>query len=304
MSMKHLSLFILLLMILSAVSFAHEVDGPEAVKEEALPVETEPNTGAISFGFAADVTSKYFFRGILQENEGFIFQPAIDMYINLIDNDDLSLNLYVGFWNSFHTGGDTGPGAEIDPNDPKMWYEADLYLGVEVETGIISLGAYYYIYASPNDSFETIEELAFSLSIDDSQLFGGDFSLSPHVTLAVELDEQGDGGQEEGTYLEFGISPSFTLVDNDSIGLNLSIPVTLGLSLDNYYENADGADEAFGFVEVRTELGMPLKFVPSKYGEWEATARAHFLFLGEHADALNNDTEVEIFASAGLSMSY
>ena len=49
----------------------------------------------------------------------------------------------------------------VDPVDPKFWYEADhLYAGATLWENV-TLGLTYTAYTSPNDSFGTVQELAF-----------------------------------------------------------------------------------------------------------------------------------------------
>ena len=197
-------------------------------------VEAQVNTGKVSFTTGVDMSHAYFFRGIKQESSGFIGQPYADINFNIYsDNDGSGLNgvtFTVGQWNSFHTGpsGSEGPSQNVAP-----WYEADFFTGFALEIDNWEAGITYTSYMSPNDGFGTVQELSLALSMDDSDLLG-DFSVQPHVLLAIEMDGQADGGNGEGVYVEFGIEPGMDIVENVA---SLTFPATLGLSLSNYYEN-------------------------------------------------------------------
>lgn len=268
-----------------------------------------PNQGKVSFSAGLDITSAYFFRGIIQEDQGLITQTWLDATFNLSDTVDLT----IGIWNSMH---DAQTGAPANGTGPDWWYEADLYLGLSMAVSEnCSLGLTYTAYTSPNDAFGTIHELAVSASHDDSGAWGGSFlegsGLQPSFTIARELDGQADGGSDEGTYLEVGIEPSFTLIDSQDQPVTLSIPVTVGLSIGDYYEeNLSGTpagpydDSNFGYLDIGAVLSTPLN-IPADYGQWEASLGLHYLFLSEATEAANaNGDDSEFILSLGISMGY
>src|SRR5512147_1578110 len=95
---------------LSAAEVAPAVDergsdtlGTPEPKEEEAPVG--PNRGRLSFSLTNDFTTAYFFRGILQERNGFIWQPSAELTFNLWKGDGPlhSVALGMGIWNSFQT---------------------------------------------------------------------------------------------------------------------------------------------------------------------------------------------------------
>ena len=50
--------------------------------------QAQVNTGKISFSAGIDFTNAYFFRGLKQENEGFISQPYAELSASLFDAPD------------------------------------------------------------------------------------------------------------------------------------------------------------------------------------------------------------------------
>ena len=271
----------------------------------------QPNTGRVSFTTGADFSHAYFFRGIKQERKGFVAQPYADINFNVYSDDDGSglngVTYTLGTWNSLHTGpsGSDRPSSDPRPGNVRSWYESDFFTGFTLAIDNWEAGITYTSYLSPNDSFGTVQEISFGLSMDDSSLLGT-FALQPHLLMAVEMDGQADGGDSEGVYLEFGVEPS-TNVLGESIGV--TFPVTIGLSLSNYFENGvdstlPGAfSDTFGFFDIAAVVAVPLP-VSDNYGSWELTGGFHLMALGSYLESLNESDGVQIVGSFGVSIGY
>jgi len=282
----------------AAVVGSSLMTAPVSAQEEA-----GPNTGALSFGFGVDFTTVYVFRGYEQEDSELIAQPWVEIGTTLIETEDVTVDFAFGNWNSFHSA-ETG----TDGSGPEWWYEADLYAGLSIsflESFVFDLGYTGYFY--PGGAAEDIHELGFGLSYDDSALWeeymGGGFALNPYVFVAVEVDNR--NGDDEFAYLELGVEPSFLLVDSADYPLTLSIPVAVGLSLDDYYVDEDGDEETFGFVSVGAMLGTDLPFIPSAYGAWSLSGGVTVYFLNDEAGLNDGDTDdINISGIIGISASY
>ena len=267
---------------------------PAAGQEEP---PAEPNQGALHFSAGIDWTNKYFFRGLVQEDDGFIVQPWLELGIDLLENDSVELGAFVGIWNSLH-----GETATAGTSDQSMehWYESDIYGGLSLTTGEWGFSATYTFYTSPSDAFSTIEELSFGVSYDDSGLWGGAFALNPSVLVAFETD---DHGGTEDSYLELGIAPGFEVTVADDYAVQIDVPLTLGLGLDDYYVDASGDDDAFGYFDAGVEATFALP-VSADYGAWSLSAGVHGLFLGNAAEDANGGDDAEVIATFGLSIEY
>lgn len=281
---------------------------PAMAQEEAAA--TGPNTGAVSFSMGVDFTTAYFFRGIIQENQGLIYQPSADATFQLTDQ----LSVYLGTWNSIH-----------DNTSGSDWYESDFFVGASLAVSeCLSVDVSYIWLYGPAGGAEFSQEINIGVSYDDSGLWGDSFDgLQPHILVGFETSGGSDmgglhGSGSKGTYLEIGVAPSFTLVDSASSPITLTIPVTVGLGWD-YYEGFSDAnpgvleDDTLGFVDLGLDLSMPLSFVPSQFGSWEASAGVHFLFLGDSTQTISGNQatwgvgsgdDFEIIGSFGISMSY
>jgi len=214
--------------------------------------------------------------------------------------------LIFGIWNSFH---DEHTGASDNGHGPSSWFESDLFIELEYEpTHEVELTIGYVVLTFPNDSLPTVQELEFGMHYHDSAVWkdlGLEHGLQPHVLIAIELDGQTDEGSKEGTYLELGIEPSFALIDP----VTLTIPVTIGLSLGDFYEDHDSPghadDSLFGFFDIGFELGMPLTIMPADFGQWEVNLGVHYLKLAEATESFNsNKKSDEVIFNVGFSLAY
>ncbi len=250
------------------------------------------NTGGISIALGADVFSDYFFRGILQENQGVIFQPWADITFSLFESDTSSASVTVGTWNSLHDG-PTGSGG---PNtDPQAWYESDFYVSGALTAGMLTVGGGYIAYTSPNDAFTRVEEVNLTVSIDDSN--DNWAGLQPSIMVVWETDGQTDAGNDLGVYFQADVEPGITVGP-----LKDSFPATVGVSLDEYYESAAGNDQTFGWAQVGVAAAISTD--TSRHGTWTLDAGVHRLWLSEQNEAINNGDGAEWIAKAGLTIKY
>ena len=180
------------------------------------------------------------------------------------------------------------------------WYEMDLYAGLSLGlVGQWQADVVYTQYMSPNDTFSTVKELALSLAFDDSERMGA-LALAPYVMLAIETSGNA-AGLESGAYVELGVEPGLPLEDSP---VSLTFPVTLGLSLSDYYQDALGANDGFGYFDLGILASVPLIRVDESYGSWEISGGIHLLFLGDTLEALNAGDQFQAIGSIGLSIGY
>jgi hypothetical protein len=263
----------------------------------AAAQSSDPNPGALTLAGGFDISNAYMFRGIPQDEDDFasVMWPYADLGFALFAGDGglKSVGVNIGTWNSLHTGG-----AGLDGPTRQLWYESDFYatLGLGFGGGT-SLGMTYTAYTSPNGLFPSVKELAFKFAVDDSGYLGG-AAVKPYVLIARELDEDGgqaDGGFELGTYLELGIAPGYT-----TSRLAVAVPIKVGLSLDNYYEGANG-DEQFGFFSLAGVVTVPFTGEPTRFGTWNVHGGVEYLRLGDRNQAFG---ENQVVGSVGIGFSY
>jgi hypothetical protein len=263
---------------LGGVTFTKPALAPLAVQ---APPAAEPATPPVSVSAGIDFPSLYMFRGIRQEADpSFTAQPFVEL-----DATAGAASFAVGSWNSFNWG------SNQDVNDG-LWYESDVYASVGFTTGKVSPTILYTAYTSPNDGFGTVHELAFSADFDDSD---SSAPMSPSVTVAFELGDNGaDGGANKGIYLQLGIEPAIPTGDSK---LSLSVPVTLGMSLKDYYEGPNG-DSKFGYLSGGLSASVDLG------GGADVHGSVLVYGFGDTLKAFNNDKASEVVGSIGIGVGF
>jgi len=267
----------------------------------AGPATAAVNSGKVSFSLGTDATTAYFFRGILQERDGLIMQPYGEVSFSLYENEGApisSVSLTGGLWASAHSAltGATG--------GPRALYELDVYGGANV--GLfdkLDLGVSYVLYSAPNGAFSNVQEVDFSLGLDDSEWLGP-LALNPHALIAIETDG-GAFGPDRGTYAELGIEPAFEMIPWERYPVTLSLPMVAGFSIDDYYENSrGGSDQGWGYARFGTILSVPLAFIPEDYGSWSATGGAHIYTFNTNTQTANKGQDPWVVGTWGVSMTY
>ena len=262
-----------------------------AAAAQAPAGSPDPNTGAFTFMGALDLPTKYVFRGIVQEADSELtLFPVGDAGFSLYSGEGgiKGATVNFGVWNAQLTGS-----SGLDGPTGKLHYEQDFYatLGLTFGGGL-SLGTTYTAYTSPNGTFGTVQELMFKVSKAHM--------LAPFGAIAFELDGQADGGANEGVYLELGVGPSWPLAGGK---ISLAVPVKIGLSLNDYYEGADG-DSTFGFFQAGGLVTIPITSASSKFGAWNVHGGLDFYALGDTTKAFNNGDSGKAVASFGIGLTY
>ena len=247
------------------------------------------NAGAIKLTTGVDFPSVYYFRGIRQETDPQITtQPYGDVGITLRSADSGLKTVAVNFgvWNSLHTGTSGSDGFK------PIHYEEDFYSTFTLGFSQAAASVKYIAYTSPNLSYSTVKEVDFQVT--------GTQKFAPYALVAAELgDASADGFSNKGTYLELGAGPNWSLGT-----CTLTVPVSVGLSLKDYYETPNG-DEKFGFFDVGGLITVPLGGVPARFGSWNVHVRGDYLRLGngpvQYAGTGGKKNQGVVSAGIGLS---
>ena len=250
---------------------AAEVEASASVESAGVIVEADEDDGlhlgALSIAFENTFTTAYMWRGVINQRNGLIWQPSLELSLNLFEADEgfvRGVDVLVGTWLSLH---DEDAGAFAPGSDGV--YETDYYPSLSVDwNGGVNTTFTYYFYTSPNDSFPTIEEFAIDLAWDDSEALGV-WAMNPTATFSFETRNT-SFGTGKGASVELGIEPGTEVtLPFDAAGsypLSIAVPFGLGLSMDGYY--ADGVrDETFGYFLFGLHASIPLGCLPERYGE-------------------------------------
>ncbi|MSP15065.1 MAG: hypothetical protein EXR73_00390 [Myxococcales bacterium] len=305
-------------LLLGSWGASHEASAQEAATsagDAACAKCAECPESPIGGELSMTATTHYFFRGLIQEDQGLIFQPALSLSTDLWSGDGpvQSLELSVCSWNSLHSG-PTGTGGHGN-NSPSAWYESDLLAGLTFNfAGGMTLDASWVEYTIPNGLFKTTSEIDFVVGFDDSEWCARTMGLSggfgPTVTLGIEVDGQSDqngapAGTDEGKFLGFGIAPSFdccTLGSGEfATPCTMSFPLNAGFSLGDYYEDATGDDDRFGYWDVGVFVSFP---IASRFGEWQMSLGTQAVMLNGNQEDLNHGESFEWTGTMALSIGF
>jgi hypothetical protein len=259
------------------------------------PTPNDPNPGALTFTGNFDVPRVYVFRGIVQEiDPKLTLFPSGDIGIVLKSGGEGSLKgagINFGSWHSLQTGSQGSDGAT-----GRLHYEEDFYASLSLGFGAgIGLATTYTSYTSPNGTFNTVQEISFKVSKIHM--------TAPYAIVAFELDKNGhaDFGTNKGTYMELGVGPNWPLAKGR---LTLTVPVKLGLSLKDYYEDPTGHDSKFGYFDVGGLLSLPLTRMPSQYGTWNVHVGIDVYAFGDTTKAANHGNGGRAVPYAGIGLTY
>lgn len=267
------------------------------------PALAAPNSGRLSFSFTNDFTTAYFFRGILQERYGLIMQPygEVNVAFYNAEEDDPGPFTYVGafggIWTSWHS-----EKTLADGNGSSNLYEVDYYGGLKFGLwNTLELKTGYVAYTSPNGAFRTVQEVLLSAALDDSAWLGA-FALNPSAELAIETDNTAFG-PEKGQYASFNIRPSYTIEAIENYPIELAMPCTVGLGIDDYFESANSQDR-FGYFRGGLTASIPLAFIPEDYGSWSFTAGASVYAFGSKLQRANLGDTPWVVGTWSIGMTY
>jgi hypothetical protein len=93
------------------------------------------------------------------------------------------------------------------------------------------------------------------------------------------------------------------VVDDPTVSLSVSAPLTVGFSLKDYY-TVDGKNQTFGYFSGGPLFTVGLKFIPAAYGSWVLKAGVQFLVLNSNLKAVNTDESFVPIGSVGVAMTY
>ena len=263
--------------------------------------EAAINSGSFSLAFQSDFTTAYFFRGILQERDGLIWEPSLGLNWKVYESEDgplKSATIGFGTWASVQTKDTATSGS-----GPESIYETDYYPSVSLAwAGGLTTGFTYYMYTSPNGAFSTVEEAAVSLAYDDSTYLGA-FALKPTATFYFET-QNSSLGSGKGKSAVFSIAPSksFSIL-GDAYPITVTLPVAVGVSTDDFYDTATSTN-AFGYASMGLNANVPLAFLPKRFGTWSVTNGFNVMFLGDALEGINQGDAVYPVWTSSLVMSY
>jgi hypothetical protein len=265
-----------------ATSHADTLTGPAGVTtgnaddgkdvKETKELKEQVKESCITGDLGVTFVSEYISRGLVQQNQGVIAQPYLDLYFKLYEGTGFINKVVVqlSFWSDI--------GSHVEPvgnqTTVRNWYEFDWDPGIAITFAKnFTLTTSYYEFDSPGNAFNTARSINVNLAYDDTDLLH-DFALHPHFTWLAELNAPGTAGLNQNAfYYEIGIAPGHTWGP-----VTLTIPITVGLGSDGFYN-----DQTYGYFAAGPQISVPLSFIPECYGKWTFSGGYTYYNLGEQA---------------------
>jgi hypothetical protein len=198
-------------------------------------------------------------------------------------------------------GGRSGTGAAYSGWG---WYECEVSVGALFINGPVQFDLKYQAHIFPGGDVNGFQEImlrgAYDLGI---HLPASDSRWRPAAVVAyAEYGHQLAGSDGRNAYVELGIEPTWVVPAFGTIA-GVSVPVTIGLSTDDYYVDSFGGNEAFGYVGVGLETSIRIAESPV-LGSVFLNATVQYLRLESDVLVLANGGDRDVvLGSVGLTFS-
>ena len=194
-----------------------------------------------------------------------------------------------------------------------LWCESDHDGDPGGSSAARVVGGNYMGFHRPRNSIGTGDEpFTFGFGTTDTGAGSLDCGLQPSYVLAVGLDghdrQAGNVAVHAeahlGIYAELGIEPSVSLARIGGADVTLAVPLTMGFCLKNYYVDADGRGDLFGYLDLGAVATSPLPFLPSRAGSWHVDVGLHWLLFGDSNEQRQAGESSEMIVSFGLGTTF
>ncbi len=226
----------LLAAALSAVAFAQEPNPINNPPGQGPVGPDTPITPALSISGELLWTTAYVTDGYVVSDEGLILHPQATIGYEQKISDDLTIAPWFNVWTNITDVTDYPGGRYFD--------ELDLSIGADFITGPFTIGIQYLYFVSPVNSFDDVQKAGLGIQYDDSETTALPVALNPYVTLYSEL---ADANGPEGTYVEIGVQPSYSLKD---LPVTISAQIATALNINDYYFDSDGSNTLIGYLRA------------------------------------------------------
>jgi hypothetical protein len=261
---------------------------------------TAPVEAPVKSIFSGDLTltiaNQYNTRGLIIQDDGVTFQPALNLYANVHKGEGFinSASLILGLWSDVSTETDVSA-----PGDAGHFTEFDYGLGFTFNFAKRwSFTSFYNLWTSPADGYGDGSWINATIAYDDTGLLGENFSLKPYLIVLRDLGgEAGTGLEKNSWYFEPGIRPNYTFFSGSSTPVNLGLLIKAGLG-EKFY-----AGETYGYLAAGPQVSVPLGFIDPSAGKWTVSAGYLVYDFGSTLEAFNGRSHDHL-ATVSLSVSF
>jgi hypothetical protein len=274
----------------TASAYAQQLATASAESDSKTEAGQEELGQSLHMRMTSGAPNQYFFRGLFQNDKGFIGQANANLDVALYDSKALKVMIPVGFWFSLHPGNQAKSG-----KGPAAWYESRLSSGLVLANDYFRADARLVVYSSPNGSFRDVYELDLVGELHDDAwwtrgneraLFRGIF---PTLTLATEVKGARDG-QGSGTFMELRAEPRVRLLANRDWIVEVATPAALGVSLHDYYQiwevgHTTPTNHGLGYASIGALFDIAPLLIPRRLGLYNILPSLDLLFPTAYKDA-------------------
>lgn len=262
-----------------------------------VSVEEKPTESLWSGDLGVNFVSAYFAFGILQENQGVIVEPYVDISQTLFRGDGAINKLTLGLqlWSSMHSA---ETGADKNSSVP-WWYEFDYYVPIGITiANEWTVTASYLDYEFPGGAFNAQRGVQANVSFDDSKILGG-FALHPRALILYNFQGILGIGQSNAWYGEVGVTPT-TTVGPKHCAITLTFPLLAGFGDAHFYPGA-----SYGYFSATANGSVPLRALSRLLASWSINAGFTYYNLGQATADLNANRDRNAYVlQIGLGRSF
>jgi hypothetical protein len=80
--------------------------------------------------------------------------------------------------------------------------------------------------------------------------------------------------------------------------------MTVGFSINDYYENAAGNDETWGYAALGATASVPMAFIPDDYGSWSFTGGVTTMILNANLKSTTDGDTPWVVGTFGVAAEY
>lgn len=258
--------FILGASLLYSLPAFGDSDEPDVNEREFAKSQLSDVHGFLDLAFKNDYITP---RGLLVSNTGFTLQVLTGLTLDVYKNPCewiSKASITMGIWNDIWSQqGDSDVGA---------WNEMDWFVGFNTLIAKNWLfGAQYIQFVSPPHHFTPENNIEFFLGYDDSS-WGSPVVFNPYIKFfwAVSGDSTVVVGRRGNTYdVEIGLLPTLDL-KTLCVPVILTAPTWITVGPASFWNGGTlglkNKNINFGVFSTGLNAKFPLKFIPSRLGNW------------------------------------
>ncbi|HEY5706279.1 MAG TPA: hypothetical protein VIS96_11960 [Terrimicrobiaceae bacterium] len=281
------SLLLSLLCSVIAVCSASSLRAGTTAQEQSVSPPIPVEEASIFHVLIQNQFSNYYItpRGLIVQDEGLVWQSLALVFAEIYKGSPKAfinhVGLTVGVWNSVHSKGD--PLASTTPH----WNEFDFIAGADVTfLKDVNFSLTYLLFVSPNDAYESPNNLELALKYSDHFLEGvtpwGKLSINPYAKLFIELENKATVSATSSSFnFELGLIPKYVL---NGYPLAIELPSFITLPGAQFYSEPGVP----GLITTGVKVTAPLTFIPKKYGSWSIYGGVQYYHIFNDGLALGN----------------